>query len=149
MIAAGRGWLLCSCQHTHASSMFFHVVRKMAFNSLCHTAALPNMPKRAFHPEPSFVFPKKSFGKKTRSYQATYFKSYPLLTYDVQRDFCYLCVISLQEKKMNPRRADPSFIERGFSYWKDATSDFKELESSKRHKEAVQVSIILRRHALT
>ena len=56
-----------------------------------------------------------------------------------------LCITSLQGKKMNLRRAHPSFIERGFTYWRDATSDFKEHESSERHKEAVQVSIILRR----
>ena len=53
--------------------------------------------------------------------------------------FCHLCIKSLQGKK----RAYPSFVKRGFSYWKDATIAFKKHESSDCHKEAVHVSIVL------
>ena len=44
---------------------------------------------------------------------------------------------------MTAKRADPSFVKRGFSYWKDATIAFKKHESSDCHKEAVHVSIVL------
>lgn len=35
------------------------------------------------------------------------------------------------------------FVQRGLSYWKDATIAFKEHESSDCHKEAVEVSIVV------
>ena len=62
--------------------------------------------------------------------------------YDVQNyvGFCHLCIKSLQVKKMTTKRADPSFVKRGFSYWKDTTIAFKKHESSDCHKEAVHVS---------
>ena len=44
---------------------------------------------------------------------------------------------------MTTKRADPSFVKRGFSYWKDATIAFKKHESSDCHKEAVHVSFVL------
>ena len=50
---------------------------------------------------------------------------------------------SLQAKKMTAKRADPSFTQRGFAYWKDATIAFKRHESSECHKEAVEVLIVL------
>ena len=84
---------------------------------------------------------------KLRSCRADYFSTWPWLTYDVEKDvvFCHLCIKSLQGKKMIAKRADPSFMQRGFSYWKDATIAFKKHESSDCHKEAVIVSIDLPR----
>ena len=80
-----------------------------------------------------------------RSCKAEYFCTWPWLTYDVQKDvvFCHLCIKSVQGKKMAIKRSDPSFLQRGFSYWKDATIAFKNHESSACHKEAVEVSIVL------
>jgi len=46
---------------------------------------------------------------------------------------------------MTPKRADPSFVQKGFCYWKDATIAFKKHELSECHKEAVQVAIVLPR----
>ena len=108
------------------------------------SSSLPEVSERAFHPDSSFCFPKRRFGKsnvKMRSCKAEYFRTWPWLTYDVEKDvvFCYLCVKSLQ-KKMTIKRADPSFVQRGFSYWKDATIAFKKHESSDCHKEAVDRS---------
>ena len=101
--------------------------------------------EQPFHPDPSFVFPKRPFGKTMRSCQEAYFKSWPWLSYDISRDavFCHLCVTSLQANKMNHKRADPAFVQRGFCYWKDATLAFKKHEKSDCHREAVQVSIVL------
>lgn len=104
--------------------------------------------EKPFHPDFSFCFPKRSFGKsnvKVRSCKAEYFRTWPWLTYDVEKDavFCYLCIKLLQGKKMAPKRADPFFVQRGLSYWKDATIAFKKHESSDCHKEAVEVSIVV------
>ena len=106
-----------------------------------------DIPEERFHPNSSFNFPKKMFGKKQRSCHSTYFKTWPWLTYDIKKDvvFCHVCVKSLETKKMAAKRADPAFVQKGFSYWKDATTSFKKHESSECHKEAVHVSVILPR----
>ena len=114
------------------------------------SSCFPVLPEEPFHPDSSFVFPKGAFGKsnpKTRACQAQYFTTWPWLTYDVEKDvvFCHLCVKSMQAKKMTAKRADPSFTQRGFAYWKDATIAFKKHASSDCHKEAVEVSIVLPR----
>ena len=114
------------------------------------SSCFPVLPEEPFHPDSSFVFPKRAFGKsnpKMRACQAQYFTTWPWLTYDVEKDvvFCHLCVKSLQAKKMTAKRADPSFTQRGFAYWKDATIAFKKHASSDCHKEAVEVSIVLPR----
>lgn len=46
---------------------------------------------------------------------------------------------------MNLRRADPSFVQRGFRFRRDATIAFKKHEKSDCHREAVLVSIVLPR----
>ena len=122
----------------------------MAFSSLSAASCFPVLPEKAFHPDSSFRFPKRAFGKanpKMRACQAQYFKTWPWLTYDVEKDvvFCHLCMKSLQAKKMTAKRADPSFTQKGFAYWKDATIAFKKHASSDCHKEAVEVSIVLPR----
>ena len=63
--------------------------------------------------------------------------------YDVEKDvvFCHLCGKSLQAKKMTAKRADPSFTQKGFAYWKDATIAFKKHTSLDCHKEADKVSM--------
>ena len=104
--------------------------------------SIPELPEKAFHPDSSFCFPKRSFGKsanvKMRSCKAEYFRTWPWLTYDIEKD-----VVFCQGKKKAIKRSDPSFLQRGFSYWKDATIAFKKHESSACHKEAVEVSIVL------
>lgn len=120
----------------------------MACSMSSSSLSIPELPEKAFHPDSSFCFPKRSFGKsnvKMRSCKAEYFRTWPWLTYDVEKDvvFCHLCIKSVQGKKMAIKRSDPSFLQKGFSYWKDATIAFKNHESSACHKEAVEVSIVL------
>ena len=120
----------------------------MALTLFSASSQLPKLQGKAFHPSKSFDFPSREFGKKnvkTRSCQASYFSSWPWLTYNVENDvvFCHLCVKSLEAKKMTMKRADPAFVQRGFSYWKDATIAFKKHEMSDSHNEAVEVSIVL------
>ncbi|KAI6654469.1 hypothetical protein LOD99_865 [Oopsacas minuta] len=49
------------------------------------------------------------------------------------------------KEEMTAKKADTSFTQKGFSYWKGATIAFKEHASSDCHKEAVEVSIIIPR----
>ena len=72
----------------------------MAFAYFSTSSQLLKLPEKAFHPDKSFDFPSREFGKKnvkTRSCQASYFSSWPWLTYDLEKDviFCHLCVKSL------------------------------------------------------
>ena len=82
----------------------------MAFASFSASSQLPKLPEKAFHPDKSFDFPSREFGKnvKTRSCQASGFSSWPWLTYDLEKDvvFCLLCVKSLESKKMTMKRDD-------------------------------------------
>ncbi len=110
--------------------------------------SLPDIAAEPNQPGPSFVFPKCQFGKKVvvkRSCQADYFRTWPWLTYDEQKDavFCHTCVMALKAKKMTLKRGDAAFVSKGFSNWKDATISFKKHESSLCHKEAVQLVIVL------
>ena len=123
-------------------------------SSLPHPAAhpaassmtpFPDLPEEPYHPTRSFLFPKKTFGKSTRSCHRSYFEKWPWLTYVVAQDvvFCHLCVKTLKAKKMTCKQGDnSSFTQTGFSYWKDATISFKKHESSASHKEAVTVTSV-------
>ncbi|KAI6656188.1 hypothetical protein LOD99_1521 [Oopsacas minuta] len=107
----------------------------MAFSSLSTQSFLPELSENPIHPCSSFSFRKRAFGianQEMRSCQSDYFEIWPWLTYDIEKDvvFCHLCVKSLQKKKMTAKKADPSFTQKGFSYWKDATIAFK----STRHR---------------
>ena len=104
--------------------------------ALLVSSAYPHLPEDAFHPYSSFVFPKKAFGKKLRSCYASYFRNWAWLSYNVAKDvvYCHVCVNLLQTSKMAVKYADPPFVQKGFSYWKDATIAFKKHESSKCHK---------------
>ena len=53
--------------------------------------------------------------------------------------------IAAREKNDSKERADPSFTQKGFSYWKNGTIAFKKHASSNSHKEVEEVSIVLPR----
>ena len=57
--------------------------------------------------------------------------------------FCHVCVSALKHKKVLTSRSDPSFISRGFSYWKDGTVRLASHEASSFHREAMQVVVEL------
>ncbi|KAI6658407.1 Zinc finger MYM-type protein 1-like [Oopsacas minuta] len=46
---------------------------------------------------------------------------------------------------MTAKKANSSFTQKGFSYWKDARITFKKHVSSDCHKDAVEMSIIIPR----
>ena len=96
----------------------------MAFSSLSADACFPDLPD-----------------VQSENLSNRIFITWSWLTYAVGKDivFCHLCVKSLQAKKMTAKRADPSFTQRGFPYWKDVTIAFKKHASFHCQTEAVQV----------
>ena len=57
--------------------------------------------------------------------------------------FCYVCVSALKSKRMDQSRDNFAFTTNGFKNWKDATISFKNHGASARHKEALQVVVVL------
>ena len=58
-----------------------------------------------------------------------------------------MCVSALKSKRMDRSRDNLAFKSNGFKNWKDATISFKPHEASARHKEALQVVMVLRKFA--
>ena len=81
------------------------------------------------HQPRGYKFPKIKFGKTSivkRSFQAEWFSKWPWLHYRENDDtvFCHTCVKAFKELNMCIRNAKDTFISRGFSDWKLATSVF-------------------------
>ena len=83
-------------------------------HDICNAANFiqtPNQPS-------NFNFPKKLYGKQYRSVQSTWFREYPWLHYDDQKDclFCYVCSNQyLKGNLASARISDGAFIYNGFS----------------------------------
>ena len=93
----------------------------------------------------NFNFPRKRYGKQTRSFQSKWFTEFPWLHYNEQNDsaLCFIC--AQQHEKLNLRTArnkEYAFISDGFSNWKKALTRFKERQISECHKTAVEYHLI-------
>ena len=64
---------------------------------------------------------------------------FPWLHYVVDGDkvLCFTCKKAHDEKKLLAHNAEPSFIQKGYTNWKDATNNFRKHEQSKCHADAV------------
>jgi hypothetical protein len=94
------------------------------------------------------VFPEVSFGKKapkSRSFQATWFDSWPWLHWhdSVKKVFCHVCVKAAKSGKLKCKTANQAFICRGVQNWNDATRLFRSHEKSDCYKTAVESMITL------
>ena len=101
-----------------------------------------------FHPSKTFKFPKRLFGAKKveRSFRAEWCKDFKWLHYNVESDsaFCHLCQTAEMEKKLlASTKKHPAFLNKGFTYWKEATTAFQKHQASKYHREAVEALIHL------
>ena len=121
--------------------------RPMASQSLsfaCSTGvqsedlSLESLPAK-FQPKKGFSFPKRKFGgkKEERSFRAEWCDKYTWLHYDIVKyaAYCYTCMKA--GRFLFSTKYDPSFITRGFTYWKDETSAFQKHQASCCHCEAV------------
>lgn len=86
----------------------------------------------------NMVFPKTIFGKKERSFNASWFAKFPWIHYDIQKDsvFCYTCMTACTKgHKTVSNNRDPAFMTRGFRNWKKAGERFLEHQNSICHKD--------------
>ena len=78
--------------------------------------ATTDLPERSHQPGPDFIFPKRSFGKKSvipGSYQHSWFSKCPFLHYNEAEDtvICHSCMKMFKEKKNKTSTiADPAFV---------------------------------------
>ena len=85
----------------------------------------------------------REFGKTKvvrRSFQDQWYDSFSWLDYDESKDvvYCYICRLADSQNKLHSTLLkEASFIDSGFSNWKDATARFRNHEKSNCHKIAV------------
>lgn len=92
------------------------------------------------HQSLNVPFPPRTFGKKNpvqRSFQASWYKKWEWLNYDVSRDcvLCFICCKAVKDGKVKVTKlSESSFLVDGFTNWKDATIKFAKHQSSDFHK---------------
>ena len=97
------------------------------------------------HQPSNISFPSRTFGKKTpvqRSFQASWYKKWEWLHYDISRDcvLCFICCKAVKDGKVRVSKlAEGSFLTDGFTNWKDATTKFTKHEHSDFHKHCSEV----------
>ena len=52
-------------------------------------------------------------------------------------------MLSLQRKFLASTKREPSFISKGFTYWKEVTTAFKKHQGSDCHREATEALVLL------
>ena len=105
------------------------------------TTVIPNGPNQPRN----FQFPKKDYGKQSRSFQSSWFKDYSWLHYDEMSDsaLCHICVSQNDKGNLTTaRNKEQAFLSTGFSNWKKALSRFKEHQTSECHKLAVDFEVL-------
>lgn len=100
------------------------------------------------HQPEDIIFPKRQFGKASvinRSFQKNWFKTWKWLHYIEDKDvvFCFHCALAHKKQMLKTSNPDASFIQIGFSNWKDATIRFSKHEQSTCHKSAMQTMVFL------
>ena len=97
------------------------------------------------HQPKDFVFPKRSFGKKSveeRSFRAAWFEKWSWLHYNKTEDsvLCHICATAVQKGRIKESTSDVFVMIKN---WKDATVVFKSHQQSKFHKDAVDIVITI------
>ena len=97
-----------------------------------------------FRPDDSYVFPKKTVGKKQRSCQSSWFKKFSWLHYDQVKDavFCILCKKHYDKLTAEHNKED-AYVRRGFNSWKKAPACFMDHQMSKCHKTALTYEAVV------
>ena len=98
------------------------------------TIVTPNQPK-------NFQFPKKDYGKQSRSFQSSWFKDYPWLHYDEISDsaFCYICISQNNKGNLtSARNMEKTFISTGFQIGRKLCQDLKSIK----HQSATKLLLI-------
>ena len=134
---------MCEC-----ALFAFHVMALSKFAGSSVLEDIPTLPSGPNHPPLSFKFPHCEFRKKMivkRSYQLSWFSKWKWLHYDEDSDavFCHPCVIASSRNKVKWSKGESTFINKGYSNWKDAVMAFKKHEGSDCHKSSIEVIMTL------
>ena len=92
-------------------------------------------------PTDSSLFPVQRENGRTRTFQPSWYKTYPWLHYCPERRavLCYYCTKANSLSLLSlSTKTDDAFISKGYTYWKNALIKFKGHESSGCHRHAVQ-----------
>ena len=99
-----------------------------------------------FRPPKSFSFTRRKFGSTKRSFRAERREKFSWIHCDVSKDaaFRFLCMqCEEQNEFLASTKREPAFIFRGFTYWRESTSAFREHAASDCHSEAVEALVVL------
>ena len=118
---------------------------KLNENDAQVTRRFPDICEEPNQPDSNFKFPLTQCGSKKRSFQHSWFKTFPWLHYDEKNDvvYCHTCIKASQEKKLHAPKNKSTFISTGFKKWKKALEKFKLHATSACHTDAVTVVIKL------
>ena len=86
------------------------------------------------------AFPKILFGKSSRSLSSRWYKKFPELYYNLDKDpaSCYTCISAeIKGLKTIYHNKDESYITCGYRNWRHATENFRVREESHCHKDYV------------
>ena len=96
------------------------------------------LPNKQFHPNESYVFPKRVFGKQNRFFNSKWFKLYPWLDYDSITRF--VCKRHHSKLKKN---VENFFLSASYSEWKHALSSFDVHQPASYHRLAMTYEVIV------
>ena len=100
------------------------------------------VPDKPFHPNDSYVFSKRVFGKQNRFCNSKWFKLYPWLDYDETSDSVTCFVYNHYHSKLKGNIEKP-FTSPGYSDWKHALSSFDEHQAATFHRLAMTYEVIV------
>ena len=112
--------------------------RERIKNSKYPNASFNGIPEKN---QPKYIaFPKILFGKSSRSLSSRWYKEFPELYYNLDKDAasCYTCISAeIKGLKTIYHNKDESFITCGYRNWRHATENFRVHEESHCHKDYV------------
>ena len=95
--------------------------------------------------QPILSFPLRTFGKQQRGFNSSCIqvKTFPWLDYQEGSDsvLCFYCLVADKHGLKISGYMDEMFTSTGFSNWKKAIEKFEKHQSSKSHREAIDLVI--------
>ena len=88
-------------------------------------------------------FPLRTFGKQQRGFNTSWYKTFPWLHYQEGSDsvLCFYCLVADKRGLKISGYMDEMFTNTGFSNWKKAIEKFEKHQTSKSHREAIDLVI--------
>ena len=115
-VQRGSNYRISSCNFIADWTIVMGKIHIVGLALTTSELATTDFPEHSHQPGPDFIFPKRSFGKKSvipGSYQHCWFSKWPFLHYNEAAEdsvICHSCVKMFKEKKNNTStKADTAF----------------------------------------